>query len=40
MDFSSVTPSRMWVRGDYEVSMFGQAGGQVKAIIVRKNIFL
>lgn len=28
------------VRGDYEVGMFGQSGGQVEAIIVRKGVFL
>ena len=28
------------VRGDDEVGMFGQSGGQVETIIVRKNVFL
>ena|SRR3990172_8428699 len=28
------------VRGDYEVGMFGQSGGQVETVIVRKNVFL
>ena len=28
------------VRGDYEVGMFGQSGGQVETIIVNESIFL
>ena len=28
------------VRGDYEVGMFGQSGGQVETIIKNESIFL
>ena len=28
------------VRGDDEVGMFGQSGGQVETVIVRKSVFL